>query len=209
MRIYDISMRVEEGVISWPGDADYRWTWTFQKSKGASCNVGQMSLSFHTGTHVDAPYHFTDTGTTIEGLDLDAYIGPARVLDVRGRSVIRKSDLTAIERASAPRVLLRTDGWVDRRVFPECIPTLDTDVPAWLGSRGVVLLGVDVPSVDQIDSKELPIHHALNDHGIRILENIVLTEVPEGEYELIALPLRLVGADGCPVRAILRQGERT
>jgi len=205
MRIYDISMPIEEGIISWPGDAVYRWTWTFQKSAGASGNVGQMSLSVHTGTHIDAPFHFTDTGKTIEALDLKAQLGPARVVDVRGRSVIRVSDLASVELASAPRLLLRTDGWVDRRTFPDRIPIIDAEVPAWLGSRGVVLLGVDVPSVDQIDSKELANHHALNKHGIGILENIVLTAVPEGVYELIALPLRLVGADGCPVRAILRE----
>jgi arylformamidase len=204
MKIYDISIPLHTRLACWPGDAPYEWRWTCKKSEGATVNVGQMSLSVHAGTHTDAPFHFSDGGRTVEALALDPYLGPACVRDVRGRDVIRAADLEAIDVVRTPRVLLRTGGWVDHGRFPESIPVLDRDVAGWLGDRGAVLVGVDVPSVDAIDSKDLPNHHALGSRGIAILESLDLTGVPEGVYELIALPLRLVGADGSPVRAVLR-----
>lgn len=203
MKLYDITLSVDETLAGWPGDAPYRLEWTCTKAGGAAVNLGQVSLSLHTGTHADAPYHFDDTGTRIDAVPLSAYLGPARVVDVSGRPLIGRSDLEGPDFA-APRLLLRTGAWADHRRFPESIPTLAPDVPAWLHERGVVLLGVDVPSVDALDSKELPVHHALGRHGIAILESLDLSGVPEGAYELIALPLRLAGADGSPVRAVLR-----
>jgi arylformamidase len=205
MRIYDISMPLQPGIISWPGDATYEWKWSWEISAGASVNVGRVSLSVHTGTHADAPFHYSATGKTMEAIDPGVYIGPACVVDVRGRDPIRLTDLATLEQMPAPRLLLHTGGWADRTHFPERLPAIDPEVPTWLASRGVVLLGVDIPSVDAIESKNLPIHHALGARGIAILENLVLTGVPEGVYELIALPLRLVGADGSPVRAVLRE----
>jgi arylformamidase len=166
--------------------------------------VGEVTTSIHVGTHVDAPFHFLDGGPTADALSLDPFLGPARVVDVRGIPLIRSEDLAAVDLAGTPRLLLRTDGWLDHSRFPESIPVLDRDVPAYLSEQGVILLGLDVPSVDAIDSKDLPIHHALGSSGIAILESLDLTRVEPGVYELIALPLRLVGADGSPVRAILR-----
>jgi arylformamidase len=203
MRIYDISLPLHPGLACWPGDAPYEWHWSWQKSAGASVNVGQVRTSVHAGTHTDAPYHFAQDGRTVEALDLGAYVGPARVVDVSGRPRIRVEDLPA-DLADAPRVLFRTGAWTDQGRFPESIPVMDPGVPAALGERGAVLVGVDVPSVDALDSKDLPNHHALGARGIAILESLHLAGVPEGVYELIALPLRLVGADGSPVRAILR-----
>jgi arylformamidase len=205
MRIYDISIPLREGLACWPGDAPYEWRWSWKKSAGASVNVGQVSLSVHTGTHVDAPYHFTDDGKTIEALDPAIYVGPARVLDVRNRSRIGIDDLAAIDLSGTPRVLFRTDAWLTHEHFPDHIPVMEADLPRWLADRGVILAGVDVPSVDALDSKTLPVHHALGGCGIAILENLCLAEVSAGVYELIALPLKLAGADGSPVRAILRE----
>jgi arylformamidase len=206
MRIHDISLPLKEGLAGWPGDAPYQWRWSWRRSAGASVNVGQVAMSVHSGTHTDAPFHFADDGRTVDALQLDPYIGPARVVDVRGRPMIRAEDLAAVDLSATPRVLLRTDAWTDHSRFPDRIPVMAADVPAWLASRGVVLVGVDVPSVDVLDSKDLPIHHALGRHGIAILENLALTAVSPGIYELIALPLKLVGADGAPVRAVLRDG---
>jgi arylformamidase len=204
MRIYDISLALHTRLACWPGDAPYEFRWTCKKSAGATVNVGQVSLSVHAGTHTDAGFHFSDSGPTVEALELGTYLGPACVLDVSGREVIRTADLQTIDVARTPRVLLRTGAWTDHSRFPERIPVLDTDVPDWLAERGAVLVGLDVPSVDAIDSKDLPNHHALGSHGIAILESLDLAGVPEGVYELIALPLKLVGADGSPIRAVLR-----
>jgi arylformamidase len=204
MKLYDITLSVDDRLSGWPGDAPYRLEWTCTKAAGAAVNLGQVSLSLHTGTHTDAPYHFDDSGPRVDAVPLSAYLGPARVVDVSGRPLIRRDDLEQIDLAGTPRLLLRTGAWADHSRFPDSIPTLAPDVPEWLREQGVVLVGVDVPSVDALDSKELPVHHALGRHGIAILESLDLAGVPEGVYELIALPLRLAGADGSPVRAVLR-----
>lgn len=205
MKIHDITLTLRDELPCWPGDTPYRFALAWSKQDGASVNVGQVSTTVHIGTHVDAPFHFDDGGATIEALGLDPYLGPARVIDVRGRQVIGIKDLEPFDLSETPRLLLRTDGWLDHSRFPESIPVLDERVPAYLREQGVILLGLDVPSVDQIDSKTLPIHHALGTLGIMILESVDLTRVEPGVYELIALPLKLEGADGSPVRAILRE----
>jgi arylformamidase len=202
--LYDVTLPLSTTLAGWPGDAPYRFDWTCTMAGGASVNVGQLSCSIHSGTHIDAPYHFDDTGATTERLSLTPYLGPARVVDVTGRPLIHRSDFSNVNLESTPRLLLRTGSWKDQRHFPDAIPVLAEDVPAWLAASGVILLGLDVPSVDVLDSKALPVHHALGRHGIAILESLDLSEVPEGVYELIALPLKIVGGDGSPVRAVLR-----
>ena len=204
MTLYDVSLPLTTTLAGWPGDAPFRFEWSCTKASGASVNVGRVSCSIHTGTHVDAPFHFDDAGATTERLPLGAYLGPARVVDVAGRALIRRTDLPDVNLVGMRRLLLRTGAWKDHARFPETIPVLDEDVPTWLADRGVILLGFDVPSVDVLDSKTLPVHHALGRHGIAILESLDLSAVPEGAYELIALPLKIVGADGSPVRAVLR-----
>jgi arylformamidase len=208
MKLYDITMPLQAGLAGWPGDAPYQFEWSCTRAGGASVNVGRLSLSVHSGTHTDAPFHFDDHGTTVEALALHPYLGACRVVDVRGKSVISRADLAGLNLAQTPRLLLHTGGWPNPAQFPREIPVLAEDVPAWLREQGAVLVGFDVPSVDALDSKSLPIHHALGRAGIAILESLALDDVPAGVYELIALPLRLVGADGSPVRAILRSLDR-
>lgn len=202
-RIYDISRPVSSKLAGWPGDTPYRFEMLCRLDAGDSVNLGTLEMSPHTGTHIDAPYHFYDRGRRVGDLPLEIYMGPAAVVGVEGKPRITRADIHP-QGLSAPRLLLRTGGWEDGACFPEKIPVLAEDVPEWLHAYGVELLGVDLPSVDQIDSKDLPIHHALGKHGIAILEGLDLRGVPDGLYELIALPLRLEGADGSPVRAILR-----
>lgn len=205
MRIHDITSPVGDGLACWPGDTTYRFRLGWSIREGAAVNVGEVTASIHTGTHVDAPFHFDDGGAAVDALDLAPFLGPARVVDVRGIPLIRIEDLAGVDLDGTPRLLLRTGGWADRSQFPESIPVVDRDVPGYLKERGVILLGLDVPSVDPIESKDLPNHHALGSLGIAILESVDLSEVEPGVYELIALPLRLVGADGSMVRAILRE----
>ena len=201
-RLIDITTPMSAALAGWPGDTPYRFDLAWTRAQSGSVNVGRIATSLHAGTHADAPFHFDDAGATIDQLDLAAFIGPARVVDVRGLRRIGPSDLAGID--LPPRVLFRTDAWLDRTIFPAAIPTLDPATPAYLKELGVVLAGFDLPSVDDLDSKTLPVHHALAASGIAILEGLDLAAVVAGEYELIALPLRLVGADGAPVRAILR-----
>jgi arylformamidase len=204
-KIHDITIPLRDDLPCWPGDTPFRFDLAWSKQLGATVNVGRLATTVHVGTHVDAPFHCDDDGPTIDRVALDPYLGPALVVDVRGRNPIQVNDLASLDLADMPRLLLRTDGWVDRSSFPVSIPVVDRDLPAFLHQRGVILLGLDVPSVDPIDSKDLPIHHALGSFGIAILESVDLTRVEPGVYELIALPLKVVGGDGSPVRAVLRE----
>ena len=204
LKIYDISRPLSKSTPVWPGDAPFRYTMNLRMAAGASVNLGSFCTTAHVGTHADAPLHFDDGALPISELDLSAYIGPAVVIDVAGRSIIHVEDIAHEALESAPRLLLRTGAWLDAETFPQSIPVIANDVPEFLKSKGVVLLGVDVPSVDSLESKDLPNHHGLHANRIRILESLFLDDVAPGIYELVALPLKLEGADGSPVRAILR-----
>lgn len=205
--IYDITIPVETGLAVWPGDTPYRFALGWKMSEGATVNVGAVTMSAHTGTHVDAPFHFAPDGPGVDTLTPSVFVGLVAVVDATGHTVIGRDVFAGVDFARTPRVLVRTGTWTDFSRFPETVPTLADDVPAFLGANGVLLFGVDVPSVDAIDSETLPLHHALAAQGITILESADLRTVPPGVYTLIALPLRLVGADASPVRAILITGE--
>lgn len=202
--IYDITIPVQEGIAVWPGDTKYAFHLGWSTAKGDAVNVGTVTMSVHTGTHADAPFHFDNEGIGIGEVDINAFLGAAIVVDVTGINPIPWESLAEIDFTATPRILLKTGAWTNHSRFPDAVPTLAPDVPARLGHAGVVLLGVDIPSVDELDSKELPIHHALKTAGISILESIDLRAISPRIYHLTALPLRLMGADGSPVRAILR-----
>lgn len=208
MKIIDISRRLENGMPVWPGDTSFDYEVSWSKAESGSANVGSLSMSTHTGTHVDAPFHFDDNGKRIIELDLDLYIGPVRVLDMTGKESIGTKNLKNLDLKGCKRVLFRTLSWKNSAEFPEKIPHLEADLGPFLAEKGIRLIGVDVPSVDPIDSKDLHAHHSLNNNGIHILESVLLDEVEPGDYELIALPLPLVEGDGSPVRAILRSYQK-
>ena len=208
MKIIDISRRLENGMPVWPGDTPFHYEVSWTKADSGSVNVGSLSMSTHTGTHVDAPFHFDDNGKRIIELDLDLYIGPVRVLDMTGKEAIGTKDLENLDLEGFNRVLFRTLSWQNSAEFPEKIPHLEADLGPFLAEKGIRLIGVDVPSVDPIDSKDLDAHHSLNNNGIHILESVLLDEVEPGDYELIALPLPLVEGDGSPVRAVLRSYQK-
>lgn len=200
--IIDVSLPLDTRVAVWPGDTEFDYQLTWKKSAGASVNVGAIRLSTHCGTHVDAPFHFDERGKKSDELALGTFVGKAYVVHVPDRPTISRSDL-ARDWQGATRLLVRTDAWENPQVFPKQIPVIDHDVPDWLGSQGLVLLGVDLPSVDALDSQDLPNHHALSRNQVAILESLNLKGVEEGTYDLVAAPMKLVGADAAPVRALL------
>ena len=206
---YDISRALRGELAPWPGDTPFAYRLTWRMADGAPVNVGAVTMGMHNGTHADAPLHYQADGASIDALDPAIFVGPARVVDVSGAgfSITRDHLSTALDgrREGIARLLLKTGAWPDDAQFPARIPTLAPDVPAWLAERGVRLLGLDVPSVDAIDSKDLPVHHALAAVNILILESLDLSLVPEGVYELIALPLKIAGGDASPIRAVLRE----
>jgi arylformamidase len=202
--LYDVSRPLAATTACWPGDTATAFGLGWRIRDGASVNVGTLTASVHAATHCDAPFHYDDAGPTVDRLPLTSFLGPAWLVDVAGCPGRWRERLEGLDLAAAPRVLFRTGGWPGSGVFPESVPVMEPELPGWLGGRGVVLVGVDLPSVDALDSKALANHHALGRHGIAIVEGLWLAGVPEGRYELIALPLKIAGADGSPVRAVLR-----
>lgn len=199
----DISQPLSNEIAHWPGDTPFTFNYV-TKAETGSVNIGCLTTSVHIGTHIDAPFHVDDQGEQVHELPLDIYIGPAKVVDLTGHETIGRRELKNIDLNGVTRLLLRTRSESNPKQFPENITYLEPDAGPFLQEKGVHLIGVDVPSVDPLDSKKMSAHHSLHQHGIYIVENIVLTDVVAGEYEFIALPLLIQGADGSPVRAIIR-----
>ncbi|QNR19838.1 arylformamidase [Exiguobacterium sp. Helios] len=203
-RWIDVSQPLTSSVTTWPGDTKFNYTINWSKADTGSVNVGQVTMSLHTGTHIDAPFHFDDAGQKVIDLDPDLYIGHVRVIYLPGRTELVASDLDAFDLTDVRRLIIKTDGWVDKSIFPETIPVLTPSLAERLGALGIELIGLDLPSVDAIDSKEMAAHHALAAHGVHILEGLVLDTITPGDYHLNAVPLPLVDGDGSPVRALMR-----
>jgi arylformamidase len=198
--LIDVSRPLSSSTAHWPGDTPFDFSLPVRRESGNGINVGAFNASTHFGTHLDAPFHFTDSTETIDQLDLGVCYGEALVVDVCGQSPIGPELLPD---GLPKRILLRTDAWLSSGEFPISIPTLSFEAVRKLAAQNVVLIGVDVPSVDQLDSKDLPIHHELYRAGITILESLFLADVTPGRYLLAAFPLRLQGGDAAPVRAVL------
>lgn len=207
MQIVDISRILREGTAVWPGDTAYALTQTLDRAQGHSVNLTTLTMSAHTGSHVDAPLHFTDDGASIDQVDLAPYWGPAQVVTVRKPAgPLFPADFAAYDLSLAPRLLVRsTAGDLDQSLFPDAFVYPSPELAEHLAGQGVVLFGSDAPSMDHQDSKSLDGHNALDRHGIAILEWLDLRGADDGLYELVALPLRIAGGDGSPVRAALRR----
>jgi arylformamidase len=212
MKIWDISRTLSNDFAQWPGDEPFDYRLTNEIAKGASVNLGAITMSVHNGTHADARFHFDTNAESIEKVPLEIYLGRATVVDLSQtffssseKHLITREDLRLhVEQiAATSRLLVKTGCWSDSRSFPHRIPVVAADLPVWLQKNGVRLLGVDLPSVDEIDSKSLQNHHALARAGIAIIESLDLSEVAQGIYNFAALPLKIAGADGAPVRAVL------
>ncbi len=203
--ILDISPLVDPSVSVWPGDTPFSSTDLLRIETGASVHLSTITLSCHTGAHADAPCHYLAGAESIAEVPLDRYVGPCIVADVRPPNhAIAPRDIEGLDLRGTRRLLLRTRDRTDRTRFPDPFTCLTPALVEWLAERGFVLVGLDSPSVDRFDSKDLPCHKALYRHGIANLECLMLDGVPAGRYELIALPLRLAGRDASPVRAVLR-----
>lgn len=209
--IHDISVAVRVGTPEWPGDVPFQCGWSARVADGDSVNLSSVTSSPHVGTHADAPLHVRDGGDGAHLLPLNAFIGSATVVDVSGRSGELDVDALGVipSRIAGGRLLMRTGCSIAGGTFPAEWPTLsEACIRALRNDAGLRLIGVDAPSVDSRESKTLVIHHLLFASGAYILENLDLRDVPAGDYELIAAPLRLEGGDAAPVRALLREARR-
>lgn len=204
-QIWDISPAIHPQAPVFPGDTPYSQQWCATIGPGCPVNVSAITLSPHVGAHADAPLHYDAGGASIGHVDLDAFLGPCRVIHAMGCGpLIEWRHIEHAVTADLPaRVLVRT--------YEKAPTSWDPDLAAYapetvarLADRGVQLIGIDTASIDPATSKTLESHMAIRARGLRVLENLVLDEVAEGDYELIALPLKLTEADASPVRAVLR-----
>jgi arylformamidase len=204
-RLWDISPLVAPGAPIFPGDEPYRLSWTARLAPGCPVNLSVITMSPHVGAHADAPLHYANDAPAIADLPLDAYLGRCRVIHAIGAApLVTREHLRHAERDLPARVLVRCCERADTAWNP-AFTAYAPEAVEWLAARGVKLIGIDTPSVDPADSKALDSHQQLRRLDLRVLENLVLDDVPEGDYELIALPLKLQGACASPVRAILRE----
>lgn len=204
-RLWDISAPVHAATPVFPGDTAYTQQWCATIGPGCPVNVSAITLSPHVGSHADAPLHYDPDGASIGEVPLDAFIGPCRVIHAIGAGpLIEWVHLAHAVQDLPPRVLVRTYERMPVDRWDGALPAYAPGTIERLADLGVVLVGIDTASIDPADSKTLDSHQVIRRRGLRVLENLVLDEVPEGDYELIALPLKLTTADASPVRAILR-----
>jgi arylformamidase len=206
-KIWDISPPIASDSPLFPGDTAYSQQWIAQIGPGCPVNLSAITMSPHIGAHADAPLHYGPGAPTIGLVDLGPYLGKCRVIHAIGCGPLVMPEHLAHAIAELPaRVLVRTCARAPIYWSPE-FSAFAPQTIEWLAGLGVRLVGIDSQSVDPADSKTLDSHHLLLRHDLRVLENLVLDDVAAGDYELIALPLKLTQADASPVRAILRELE--
>lgn len=205
-RLWDISPPVDSSSPVFPGDTPYRQRWAATIGGDCPVNVSAIELSPHVGAHADAPLHYDPAGAAIGMLPLAPYLGRCRVVHAIGCGpLIEWQHLEHALHDLPPRVLVRTYAHAPLAHFDDALTAYAAATIERLAARGVTLVGIDTASIDPAASKALPSHQTIRRLGLRVLENLVLDDVPEGDYELIALPLKLTHADASPVRAVLRE----
>jgi arylformamidase len=205
-KVWDISPPVHTGSPVFPGDAAFASVWAARIGPGCPVNVSTLTLSPHTGAHADAPLHYDDAGSPVGLLDLAPYLGPCRVIHAMGCGpLVQWEHLAHALARLPPRVLVRTYAKAPISHWDDALAAYAPETVERLADLGVCLIGIDTASIDPAASKTLDSHQVIRRRNLRVLENLVLDDVPEGDYELIALPLKLTTADASPVRAVLRE----
>ena len=205
--LWDISPPVHAGTPVFPGDTPFEQHWSWTIGADGPVNVATLRLSPHTGAHADAPLHYDPQGEPVGALALEPYLGRCRVIHAVGCApLVRWEHLAhAVDATLPPRVLVRTYAQAPVDTWDPALAAFAPETVERLADLGVLLVGIDTASIDPADSKTLPSHQVVRRRGLRVLENLLLDGVPEGDYELIALPLKLTTADASPVRAVLRE----
>jgi len=205
-RLWDISPPLDVRTPVFPGDTPFALQWAARIGPGCPVNVSTLTLSPHTGAHADAPLHYSDEGAAIGAVSLEPYLGRCRVIHTIGCGpLVQWAHIEHALQDLPPRVLVRTYAHMPQDHFDDDLPAYAPDTVARLADLGVLLIGIDSASIDPASSKTLDSHQVIRQRGLRVLENLLLDDVPEGDYELIALPLKLSTACASPVRAVLRE----
>jgi len=202
---YDISQTLRPGLPVWPGDTAFDLKRTWAMGPGVPVNVSALTFSTHSGSHADAPFHYDAEGKTIDAVDPNIYLGAAQIVDARkAKGLVTSEHVLPQLQTGITRVLIRTYETAPQQNWDADFAAVDPTLIDALADRGVKLIGVDTPSLDPQTSKTMAAHLTVARRGLAILEGLVLDAVPFGLYELIALPLKIAGADSSPVRAVLR-----
>ncbi|MDA7818348.1 cyclase family protein [Sulfurimonas sp.] len=203
--IYDITLGISNSTITWPGNPKVNISKKNSIASGDICNVTNIDIGAHTGTHIDAPYHFVENGKKTESISIDNLIGVCYVLEVETKSLIELKHIENIDFTKYKKILFKTmnSQYLLQKEFNENFIALSLDAAEYLIDKGVHLIGIDYLSIESFYS-DGSVHKKLLGNNIVVLEGINLLEVSEGEYELICLPLKVIGSDGAPSRVILR-----
>lgn len=206
MKIYDVTVPLSGDLPAYPGDPPFDMRFTHRLADGQPYNLAQLSMGTHAGTHVDAPFHLLADGATVDELPLEILMGKARVLDLPVRERIERADLEACDLRADLRVLLktRTAGQFHKGQAHHDSVYLTEEAAQYLAQAGLKLVGIDSLSIEQYGSPVFPAHKALLSAGVIVLEGLDLSDVPEGEYDMTCLPLRIAGGDGSPARVVLK-----
>lgn len=204
----DISIPLDNGMVDWPGDVPFERIETLKLANGDECNLSRISASAHTGTHMDAPKHYLKAGAGIHTVPITAVVGRAKVIAIRDPELIRMEELEPHRPAKGERLLFKTRNstrcWKTHE-FQKKFVHLTPEAAGYLAESGVQTVGVDYLSVGGYQTDGAGIHRILLGAGVWIIEGLNLEHVEPGEYELVCLPLKIVGGDGAPARAVLRR----
>lgn len=206
MMLYDASLPIRKGMVTFPGDPPFEMKPFFERQKGDPFDLALLSLGTHIGTHVDPPAHYLDGGATVDQVPLETLVGPGIVLDMRGRREIDQKALEESPMGDHKRVLFKTDNGplLLEDEFHEDYVHLTESGASFLVERGACLVGIDYLSIERYRNPGAPVHRTLLNAEILVVEGVNLIEVPPGDYEIFCLPLRIEGADGAPARVLLR-----
>jgi arylformamidase len=207
MKLIDVSVPLDAALPTYPNNTPFSLEPVKRVARGDSSNVSTLHMSAHTGTHVDAPRHFFDDGAGTEALPLEILIGRTRVIEVTSRAAIVPDDLSGIDLSDDVRLLIKTHNsrlWGSPEFHADYVGVTES-AARHLVDHGIKVLGVDYLSVEKFRTPGAPAHHVLLGAGTIVIEGLNLLDVDPGVYEMICLPLRIVGADGAPARVVLRR----
>ena len=206
MKLYDATLPIQEGMVTFPGDPPFQIKPFFQRNKGDPFDLALMSVGTHLGTHVDPPEHYLDGGSTVDEIPLEILVGPGVVLDMRGKSQVDRKALEEAPLGDHVRVLFKTDNGprLLQSSFHEDFVHLTEDGARYLVEQNVCLVGNDYLSIERYQNPGAPVHHILLEAGALVVEAVNLLEIPPGPYEIFCLPVKIKGADGAPARILLR-----
>lgn len=201
-KVWDISPLISEKTAVFPGDTKFKREVLLDQMKGDNLDLSTIKTTVHIGAHTDAPNHYDKNGVGIDKRDINIYLGTAQVISVETTGRIKLNDIENTE-IKASRVLFKTNSFNDPNLWHNSFNALSVELVQYLAKKNVILIGIDTPSVDLADDKELQAHHEIAKNDMAILEGILLSDVEDGLYDLIALPLKIKDADASPVRAVL------